>query len=74
MALEEGFVRLTEAFRLLHRSEAGGVPIPEPSVDVACESLPSALGGARAVVSAIGLEAVAALCVGGVWLICRILG
>ena len=64
----QGFMRISEAYRLLHASEAPAVPINGPDArGGSVESQASALLGAKAAVAAFCLESYAALCVYIAW-------
>lgn len=66
--LPRGFMRLSDAYRLLHPSEAPAVRAPEPEIeDGNWESPSTGLLGAKAALAAIGLEAYAALCIYIIW-------
>jgi len=66
--LPRGFVRLSEAYRLLHPSDAPAAHAPEPDAEDGNWVSPSTgLLGAKAALAAIGLEAYAALCIYIIW-------
>jgi hypothetical protein len=75
--MPQGFVRLTEAYRLLHRPEVRAIPPLAPDTAAVVEGETEltrsvALQGARAVVAAIFLESYAALSVYILWQIFRL--
>jgi hypothetical protein len=66
--LPRGFMRLSEAYRLLHPSDAPAVPAPKPDAEDGTWVSPSTgLLGAKAALAAIALEAYAALCIYIIW-------
>jgi len=66
--LPQGFMRLSEAYRLVHPSEVPAVPAPGLDVDGGNQvSQSEALYGARAVIAAICLESYAAVWIFIAW-------
>jgi len=68
VTLRQGSMRISEAYHLLHRSEAPAVPVAsDPDIDGMQVSQSASLLGAKAALAAICLESYAALCVYIVW-------